>query len=186
MKRIPQARDVDQAIRSVRAAVKEALKGLNQAAGQVMSKGDYTGAEALVAKGREIQAFQDEVEELRKKWRQIHGGSGRRKAGAKKETSPLWAYYQPVLRALAKAGGEARRTALEPEVEKLMGATLQPADHDDMARGRKRWKVMIQRTRKHLVAEGWIEDESGPTWRITESGRRATKSATAPRHKTAE
>ena len=56
-----------------------------------------------------------------------------------------------------------------------MSATLQSADRDAMARGRERWRVMVRRARRHLVAEGWIEDRAGPAWRITDTGRQAAE-----------
>ena len=57
----------------------------------------------------------------------------------------------------------------------MMSGTLLAGDLETMARGRERWKVMIQRARKHLVAEGWLEDKPGPTWSITAAGRRAAE-----------
>ena len=61
MKRIPNAREVDKALRGTITATKNVLKGLNALAGQVMAKGKYEAAEALVEKGKEIQAFQGEL-----------------------------------------------------------------------------------------------------------------------------
>jgi len=170
MKRIPHAREVDQAIRGVQTAVKEALKGVNAVAAGVMARGDYASAESLAAKGREIQEFQAEVDNLRMRWRGLRGAGGREK----KPTSPLWSYYQPILKALAEAGGEARREELEPDVERIMKGMFQPGDRDVMARGQMRWQRMIRRARKQLIAEGWLEG-SGSAWRITEAGREASK-----------
>jgi hypothetical protein len=178
MKRIPDAQAVDKALRSARVAVKQALRGLNQAAAQQMAKGNYGAAEALVAKGREIQQFQAEVDALRKRWRDVRRGGAARQA--KKATTSMWAYYQPILKALADAGGEARRAQLEPLVERLMGETLQSGDHEPLGRGTERWQVVIGRARKHLAAEGWIERGPSPTWRITESGRRAASKPLGP------
>jgi hypothetical protein len=42
-----------------------------------------------------------------------------------------------------------------------------------MAKGRERWKVMIQRSRRHLVSEGWIEKDLSKNWKITTAGRKA-------------
>jgi len=47
-----------------------------------------------------------------------------------------------------------------------------------MARGTERWQIMVRRSRKSLAAEGWIEDRSGPVWRITDAGRRAAEKPT--------
>ena len=183
MKRIPHGREVGQALQSVRAAVKQALKRLNESAGQVMAKGDYARAEALAAKGREIQQFQAEVDALHKRWRELRGGTG---SGAKGAATPVWIYYQPILKALSEAGGEARRADLEAPVERLMADTLQPGDREQMARGRERWQVMIRRARKHLVAEDWIEDGSGAVWKITDAGRRTGEEPLGPRNAGAE
>jgi len=153
-------------------AVEKALKGLNQAAGLQMSKGDYAAAEALAAKGREIRQFLTEIEAVRRRWREVCGAGGR---DSKKSVTPLWEYYQPTLKAIVNIGGECRRPELEPEVGRLMAASLQPGDHEAMAGGAERWQMMVRRSRKSLVAEGWIEDQDGPVWRITDAGRRAAE-----------
>ena len=172
MKRIPHARGVAQALRSVRTAAQRSLKGLNQAASQRMAKGDYATAEELAAKGKEIRQFQAEVDELRKRWRAVCGGGSR---GAKKSATPLWSYYQPILQALVQAGGECRGADVEARVERSMSASLQAADRDIMAGSRERWRVMVKRARRPLIAEGWIEDRAGSAWRITDAGRRAAE-----------
>ena len=174
MKRVPNSKEVGQSLKAVRSAVKQALKELNQSAGQLMAKGDYSSAEALAAKGREIQEFQAQIEVLQQRWRELRG-SGDDGSASTKATTPLWAYYQPILKALAEAGGESRIVDLEPSVERNLGEMLQPSDRVEMSHGRQRWQVMIRRARKHLVTEGWIEDGSGRIWRITESGRRAAE-----------
>ena len=172
MKRVPQARGVTVALREVRAAAQRSLKGLNQAASQRMGKGDYATAEVLAAKGKEIQQFQTEVEMLRKHWREVCALDA---SATKNSATPLWMYYQPILQALVQAGGECRRGEVESRVEKLMGAMLQPTDRDAMARGRERWRIMVQRARKALVAEGWMEDGTFLVWRVTNAGRQAAK-----------
>lgn len=107
MKRVPHARGVGKAIRSVQIAAQKSLKGLNQVASQRMSKGDYATAETLAAKGKEIRQFQVEVIALRKRWREVCGAAGSQTSG--KAVTPLWAYYQPILQALKVVGGESRR-----------------------------------------------------------------------------
>ena len=182
MKRVPHAREVDQAIRSVRAEVKQALKGVNAAAAQVMAKGDYASAEALVAKGREIQDFHSQVDKLHSRWREVRGtGSG--SGNESKDKTPLWSYYQPILMALVELGGEARRQEFESEVERIMTPALKPGDRDVMARGQLRWQVMIRRARKQLVTEAWIEKGGGPVWTVTEAGRAAAKKPLTPSNK---
>lgn len=169
MKKIPNAREVTQTLKAAQGAVKQSLKELNQTAGQMMAKGDYAGAQALAEKGREIQQFHYEVDALRQRWRELRSDGG---DGGNSKKTPLWSYYHPVLKALTSAGGEARVPDIEPEVERLLADSFQPGDREEMSNGRQRWRAMVRRTRKHLVAEGWIQDETGPVWRITESGRR--------------
>jgi hypothetical protein len=178
MSRIPGARGVDQSLQSVRTAVKQALRGLNQAAAQQMGKGNYAVAEGLVSRGREIQQFHEQVESLRKRWREVR--RGRDGSIEKKPKTAQWAYYQPILKALAEAGGAAGRVELEPSVARLMSGALQPGDHEPLGRGTERWQVLIRRARKHLAAEGWIEAGPNRTWRITEAGRRAASKPLGP------
>jgi hypothetical protein len=139
-----------------------------------MAKGDYDAAEALAGKGREVRQFLADVEELRKRWRVVRAARG---TVAKGQSTPLWEYCQPILRALVEAGGEATRSEIEPRVERLMAASLRPGDRSKRAGGRERWQFTIQRARKALVTEGWIEGDSGKVWRITSAGRRVAEGA---------
>lgn len=170
MKRVPYARGVDEALKGVRTASQRALKGLNQAASQVMAKGDYAAAQALAAKGREIIEFQKEVEELRKRWRNLRKPTP---AGAKMAVTPLWGFYEPLLKALGGLGGESQRAELETQVERLFGPSLQPGDREPAAAGKERWRAMIERARKHMVREGWLENRKDGVWRLTTAGKSA-------------
>ena len=177
MKRLPNPTRVDKALRSTLTASKNVLKDLNALAGQVMAKGDYEAASALADKGREIREFQVEVQALQGKWREIRSNRAGRKPRSK--TTPLWGYYQPILQALEETGGEASRRDLEPIVERIMRVHFEPGDTDRNARKQERWRTMIQRARKHLIEENWIEIGKGKAWRITSAGRRAARAARA-------
>ena len=72
--KIPHAQGVTRALRNVRTATKKTLKGLNEVAGQRMAKGDYSAAEALAAKGRELRPFLQQSDELLRTWRGIRAG----------------------------------------------------------------------------------------------------------------
>ena len=169
MKAIPRAREVAQALKASETAVKEALCELNRTAGTLMAKGDYSGAERLASKGRQIQEFQARVIELRRAWKEIRIGV---KGNSDGLGTPLWACYQPILKALAAAGGSARRSDLEAAVRGALGDQFQPSDETLMAGGQARWQVMIRRARKHMVNEGWLETGTGATWKITKEGHR--------------
>jgi hypothetical protein len=170
--KIPHAKNVARALRSLRAAVQKAEKSLNKIASRRMIKGDYSGVEALAEKGKEIRQFRSELEALRKRWRELQVGSV---STTKVSVTPLWMYYQPVLQALSRTGGECRRDDLEDRVQHIMASTMLPGDRMKMARGRERWRRMVQKARKPLATEGWIEDRNGPVWRITDTGRRAAE-----------
>jgi hypothetical protein len=170
MSRIPHAREVDRVFRTLRKELKLALKQLNAVASKSMAKGDYASAESLALKGRELREFQAEVDALIQRWRAVRE---RVTSTAKGGATPQWAYYQPVLQALVQCGGEGTARDIEPIVFRQMGAQLEGRDRQRLAGGRERWQLMIARTRKLMVAEGWLEDEKGKTWRITEEGRLA-------------
>lgn len=172
MTRVPHAQGVNQAIRSVRAAAEKSLKALNQAASQRMAKGDYAKVEEFSGRGRAIREFQQEIDALRKRWREVCGGATVKSAGP---ATPLWKFFQPILQALVNLGGKERRQAIEAEVERLMGPTLLAADRLTMPGGHTRWQGMIRRARKSLVAEHWIQAGVGPYWQITDAGRRAAE-----------
>lgn len=170
MKKIPYSQGINQAFRGMQKAVKKSLKGLNAAAGQRMARGDYEGANELAGMGRDLVAFRSEVEALRKRWLTLNST---RKEVENRERTPLWEFYQPILKALEQVGGEGRVPDIVPLVERFMGPKFKPRDRYKLARGKERWEVMIKRARKHLTSEGWIEKRYGPVWKITEAGKKA-------------
>ena len=140
-----------------------------------MAKGDYQAAELLIAKAREIRKFQSKLDAVFQKWHELCATNKDKDKRNKEAATPLWQYYQPILRGLSELGGECRRPELERRVHDLMAASLLAGDNFATTAGRERWRKMIQRARKHLVAEGWIEKGPGPVWKITDSGRRAAE-----------
>ena len=171
---IPQAGEVDKAIKAVLERVKASQKVLNQAAAKYLSRGNYSAAEELVGKGKEIQGFLKEVRALRQRWR---GMRGKGEVAPVHPQTPLWRYYRPILQALVTLGGEAKRREITPLVGEIMDGAFQEGDRDGMARGRIRWQVMIQRARKPLVGQGWLAEEPFSPWCITPEGRLAAESA---------
>lgn len=172
MSSIPNSRAVNQSFQTLRTATRKAIKGLNQKAASRMAKGDYASADELAAKCREVQQFLTEVDALRAKWKEVRSGGH---VGVKISVTPLWEFYQPILKSLQECGGEAVIRDLEPAVERIMSESFQPGDRTQLSRGRDRWRVMIRRARKHIVAEGWIENHKGIIWKITDKGRQAAE-----------
>ncbi len=175
MQVIPRSAEVDKALKTVIGTIENALDSLNAQAGKLMMRGEYDKAEALARRGREIKAFIQEVETLRKQWKNLLRPA-RKVRPVKNEKTPLWSFYQPILQALEALGGEAKRQALMDEVEKIMAPVFKENDRDSMSGGRfQRWQVMVLRARKAMVQEGWVEAGGGLVWRITNAGRRAAK-----------
>jgi len=181
MKRIPHAREVAKAIRTLKASVKTAWKGVNRAAGKALAKGNYGAGEELAAGGRKVKEFLGSVDALDREWRGLSKGSGAVVDKSATASLPQWEYYQPILQALVELGGDARRAQLEPIVERRLADRLQPSDRGVMSGGRERWRVMVNRSRRHLRTERWIMDAAGATWRITAEGRRAAQGEPSPR-----
>lgn len=173
MKRMPNSRSVDLALNNLTKRLKECLDGIHHQASHVMSKGEYDKAEALIAAGKQLQAFQLQVNALKDHWRGLKGSNMPGKESSR--TTPLWAYYQSILQALVESGGEAARVELEPRVESLMKKSFLPGDSDKMSHNRYRWQLMIRRARKHLIHEGWLEPSNSRKWQITPEGEIAAK-----------
>ena len=174
MSRLPGGREVDRALRNVEREVRAALKALNQQAGKSLARGDYQSAEGMVAVGRSVSDFRKEVEELRRHWRALLVPK-EQSQGHAPESTPLWEFYRPILRALDSLGGEATRQEIERRVEPELAGLLKAGDSKVMARGNPRWKVMIRRARQPMIREGFLETSKGSRWRITAAGRRAAR-----------
>ena len=186
MKRIPRSAQVSKSIRRLAGSIMESWRGINREAAKATAKGNYAAAEELVGRGRRVKEFLGSVEALKAAWRVLE--KERPSAPGKTTASrlPQWEYYQPVLQALVELGGEARKGQIEGAVERLLSSRLQAGDRDLLSGGRARWQVMVHRARRHMRAEGWIEDSGGPVWRITGEGRRVGASkviTTSPKAK---
>ena len=171
MSQIPHSQSVQKSIKSVENSCKKALKGINQKAGLLMSRGKYEDAQIMAEKGRSIQQFIAEVETLKDKWKDLSRSSVKK---IKKEHLPQWEYYQPILKALVQLGGEANSTELEPVLEKLLIDKLKNEDRHKNPKGVEYWKTIAKKSRKHLVAEAWLENTKGTIWKITQKGRQTS------------
>lgn len=162
--------------KSFKALIREidlSLKEINRRAAKMMQRGNYAGAQQVMSQAQSLQAYLTEVNALQKRLRTIRGGSGDRAKTAKNQQHALWEYYQPILKALIAIGGEATRPQIEARFGELFQDWLQPGDEAMMARGRPRWKVMIGRAKKPMLAEGFVEAPNVMKWRVTGNGRKA-------------
>lgn len=176
MTKVPGAGGVERAIRNVKREIKGSLKQIHLHASKLLSRGNYTGAQALVDIARLVDAFELEVETLRGKWRSLGGGGTG--SAAKAETTPLWEYYRPILQALSSADGQASTPDLLRRLEPVLVKALKPQDLEAMSNGRPRWQVMVRRARRPMRKEGFIEPGGGKEWRITIAGRKAAAGQT--------
>ena len=72
---------------------------------------------ALAGKGREIAQFQQQTDALLHAWRDVSGRGSKTGKAPKGEVTPLWGYYQPILKAIVAAGGECLRSDIESPSE---------------------------------------------------------------------
>ncbi len=175
MKRLPGNREVDRSLVALTRSIERTASQLNQRAAQLMTKGDYSSVEALLEAGKSIQGFHLKVESLRREWSTIQPDVSTA-AGTAVETTKLWEYYQPVLRAVAELGGASTRAEIEDHLSETLATVLKQGDFTQMAHGVPRWKVMVRRARRPLIREGFLEDGAGP-WRLTAAGLKAAEAS---------
>lgn len=169
---LPSRKKTDRALVEAARAAGATVKEANRCAGQLVAKGNYQGAEQLVAVAKAAGAFQGEIAALHQRWRELAYGNSKQDEG-KAERTPLWQYYKPILAALAALNGNATRRDLEKHLETSIPNVLRPGDLELNARGKPLWKLMVRRARKPMIKEKFIEDGSGKNWVITPAGRRA-------------
>jgi Mrr N-terminal domain len=176
--RIPGHREVDRALKQVAREVRSALKEINQQAGRLVTRGDYSAAEALVDVGRSVTKFGAEVDSLHLRWRELQQAEP---GQVSSDRTPLWEYYRPLLQALVALGGEATLSDLEEKVEPILTSVLNPGEMMVMSGGKLSWKKAVSRARRHMVKEGFLEDHSGLRWRISSQGKRVAEGTAPPK-----
>ena len=175
MAAIPNKRAVSQAIRSVRRALKQTIKEINQTAADLAKKGAYERAKAAMTKGRELIEFREEIAGVEQKWKQVCGSDKAQNAGSGDVSLAAWQYYAPIARSLVALGGKASLSDLEAEFLRQMEPHLRGGDRSHMAGNRERWRVMIRRARKHMIKEGWLVSRNSKLWEITAAGRQVAE-----------
>jgi len=176
--KIPGKGEVERALKLTKREVKSALRQVNQQAGRLVTRGDYTGAQSWVDMGRAITGFGAEVDALQLRWQALQETAPGQTTS---EGTPLWEYYQPILQALVELGGEALVAELEEKVAPILAGVLHPEEMNIMSGDKLRWKRAVRRSRRHMIKEGFLENHSGLRWRITDSGREAAKRSASPK-----
>jgi len=172
MERIPGGKEVERSLKSTLNEIRSTVKQINEYAGKMVAKGDYSGAEELIPKAREVQTFEAEVEALYKRWREIQGNSDKEN-GTKEKAIPLWKYYAPMLRKITELGGAARREAIESHMETVIPELS--ASHGNASINKPiGWRMIVRRALKAMEKEGFVQREN-KEWRITPSGRKAAE-----------
>ena len=175
MGRIPQGQHVQKSIIGVEKAIKTAVKQINQEAGCMLAKGRYDKAEELISLAKAVAEFQTNVRVLRNDWQKL-GRSGKGPGKTIGDITPQWEYYKPLLHCLIRLGGEAIRKEIEAVFETHCLHDFKPGDSAEMSRGVPRWKKIIQRCRKAMIKEGFLEQATGGKWRISAQGKKAAAS----------
>jgi len=175
MAKVPRAHEVTRAIRSLARQTKLATKGTNQLAAKRLARGDYAGAQSLMALAQAISAFGSEVLALNNRWKEVRS-VGKEPTKGKDNQTLLWEFYRPILQALVSLGGEATRKDIEGRLDESLAESLKEGDFVTNARGVPRWKLMIGRAKKHMITEGFVTGENLLKWKITSKGEQAAKS----------
>jgi hypothetical protein len=175
MKKLPGAKEVHRKIKETIRAVKLAVKMMNQQAGQRLGKGDYQSAEQLMAQAKKVQEFGVELDELLSKWQEISRSGTATGPKERKQLTPLWEYYKPILKALTKLGGKATSADLEEILSSEVDKWLKPDDFQTTNGNRLRWHSMVRRAKRPMTKEGWVEPGTGKVWQLTREGTRAAQ-----------
>lgn len=172
MAKIPRSVQVVKAIRALRRELKATVRATNKLAAKRLTRGDYAGAQAMIESAQGVSAFDREVASLQSRWKGLRSAT---EPTSKNDLTPLWEYYQPILHALVALGGTATRQEIEKQLEATVEGWLKEGDLVANTRGIPRWKQLVGRARKHMTAEGFLENGPGREWRITKKGEQAAK-----------
>lgn len=167
---IPGGREVERSLKQAQKEMKSALKQINVHAANLLGKGDYDGAEDLIAAAKNVDEFEAEFGNIIKRWREMAGGKSR--SGEQKEKAlALWEYYVPTLETMVALGGTATKDGIEQEIEPKAADIFPPSEL--AIKGKKpRWAQMMRRALKAMEKEGFVERIKSE-WRITSAGKKA-------------
>lgn len=83
------------------------------------------------------------------------------------------AYWEPILRVLADAGGSAPSRDVVDRVGEMIAGQLKPLDLEPLETGGVRWQNRTQFARLRMKERGLLEDAPRGIWKISSAGRRA-------------
>lgn len=174
MKPFQGAEQVSSAIKNVEKKVTYAIRGVNRQAGKLLSAGDYSGSESLIQVAKAIQEFKIELSQLLTKWKSILHPE-KTKSISKNEITPLWEYYRPILQILEELGGNAKREDIIKSIEPRVLELFKNGDMLINSNGLPKWKNMIRKAKKPMIAEGFLDGNAKGFWKITAQGRQTAE-----------
>lgn len=160
---------------------------VNRIGARALEGREYDKAREALDRAATLTAFRDKVAALRKEWDTMAAAadraedeesrSQRRNMGRLRKglRTPEEAYYRPILRALAEAGGSAPMRTVLDRVQQLMNNLLKDVDFEPLASDpdMPRWRNAAQWARNSMVKEGFLRaDSPRGVWAISDQGRK--------------
>jgi len=163
---------------------------LNKQGKQLLDENKYSEAKEIIDKAQGVMAFQGKVKTLREEWLEMEvpqtkiSVRNRKKKGSRRTTTKLPKglrtndneFRIPILQALVKLGGSAKRQYVFDELEMIMSYQLNDYDWQPLPSNKRsvRWKNSAAWARQDLVDMGYLSSNSpNGIWEITEAGKTA-------------
>jgi len=163
---------------------------LNKQGKQLLDENKYSEAKEIIDKAQGVMAFQGKVKTLREEWLEMEvpqtkiSVRNRKKKGSRMTTTKLPKglrtndneFRIPILQALVKLGGSAKRQYVFDELEMIMSDQLNDYDWQPLPSNKRsvRWKNSAAWARQDLVDMGYLSSNSpNGIWEITEAGKTA-------------
>ncbi len=99
--------------------------------------------------------------------------------GSRGEKTPQDAFRKPILAVLTKHGGQAARTVVLGELEKMLAKELTPYDKADISSGSVRWEKSAEWEVRVMREAGLLKPVNGAPrgyWALTKNGEAAARS----------
>ena len=158
---IPNSHSVDVAFQRVVKRLGTVRKRINASAAKEMKADDYETAQKWMEMGRSVADFGERLEAFMAEWKRLvkatrivaraRGPKGNRRvtAKAKPKRTPVWKYYEPVVKALIARGGSASLAELMETVNRDFSSTLTELDFAATAGDTPRWQIALKQACRH-------------------------------------